>query len=133
MIEFSCKTKKEEQIMSKDKKSNHEIYENIRVVGTTPEDGFISENRIRPIDSHNQGKIHKGYAKRVVLSTNDPKKTRAVAYSMAALWVSIGLFLVILNRFIFALIFLFTGIVLILKAKKDIDKIESINKNNKSK
>lgn len=130
MIEFSCKTQKEEQIMSK-KASSHEMYKNIKVVETTPEDGFVSESKIRPIDSHNQGKIHKGYAKRVVVITNDPKKTRAVAYSMAMLWVGIGLFVIILTRFIFGSMFLFSGITIFFKAKKDIDEIESGIKNNR--
>ena len=58
----------------------------VETVETTPEDGFVHGSVIRPTKMQHYGKdstmYHKGYSKTFTYTTDDPRITRPVAYTL---------------------------------------------------
>lgn len=103
-------------------------------IKTTPEDGFVHEQNIRPaaLPTETRGKYHKGYSTTKSFSTNDPRITRPFAYGVCGLFFVIGLVMLLTGHWLFALwIFPFT-IFGFVKSKKDIDAVaEKLKKEGK--
>ena len=77
-----------------------EVYENkngftVRktTTTTTPEDGFVSQEKIRPSDPDAIGKVHMGYSKNVNFTTNDPYVALIFVSIMCMIFIVIGIFL----------------------------------------
>lgn len=94
-------------------------------IKTTPEDGFVHEQTIRPaaLPTETRGKYHKGYSTTKTFSTNDPRVTRPFAYGMCGLFFVIGLGMLLAHQWFFALSFCGVSVFGFVKAKKDIDRI----------
>jgi len=98
------------------------------VIEVTPEDGFVSDKEIRPTKMQHYGKgnrlYHKGYAKTVSYTTNDPRVTRPFIKLVCGIFFAIGLIMLLLFRdLFFGIIFIGTSIFTYIKANKDIDKV----------
>lgn len=93
------------------------------IIETTPEDGFVPESVIHPNDIDTIGKYHKGYSKTFTYTTNDPRITRPVAYTMCGIFLAIGIIMLLLQSWFFGIIFTSISIFAFFKSKKDIDKI----------
>lgn len=99
----------------------------IETIETTPEDGFVHSSVIRPVKMQHYGKdntmYHKGYSKTFTYTTNDPRITRPIAYTMCGIFLAIGIFMLLLQNWFFGIIFTATALFAFSKSKKDIDKI----------
>lgn len=108
----------------KSNKSDNGVYINVETLETTPEDGFVNQNTIRKANPDTYGKYYKGYSKTAVFTTDDPKITRPLVYSLCGLFFLIGLIMLLFRNWFFGIIFIFTSLFSYFKSKKDIDKIE---------
>lgn len=95
----------------------------IETIATTPEDGFLSQSKIRPVNINNYGKFHKGYTTTKTYMTDDPRITRLFITCVCCLFLGIGLFMLLFKIWFFGIIFIFVSIFGYIKATKDIDKI----------
>ena len=109
--------KKKETKLNKDG-----TYTITEVIETTPEDGFVHQPDINKTDNH--GEFHKGYQKKISMTTSDPKITRPFAYGICGFFLGIGLFLLLIKFYFFGLLFILISVFGFLKSKKDIDNIE---------
>lgn len=105
-------------------------YVEVRTIEITPEDGFVSENEIYPNRLDTRGKYHKGYIKRKTYTTNDPRITRPFIYSICGIFFVIGLFMFLLGDLFFGIIFQLSALIMFVKSKQDIDKVENELKKN---
>lgn len=98
----------------------------VETVETTPKDGFVHGSIIRPTKMQHYGKgnnmYHKGYSKTFTYTTDDPRITRPVAYTLCGIFIVIGIIMLLFRSWFFGIIFTATGIFALLNAKKDIDK-----------
>jgi len=98
----------------------------IETIETTPEDGFVHGSVIRPTKMQHYGKdntmYHKGYSKTFTYTTDDPRITRPVAYTLCGIFVAIGIIMLLFRSWFFGIIFTAMGIFALSKSKKDIDK-----------
>lgn len=96
-------------------------------IETTPEDGFVKDKEIRPVKMQHYGKgntqYHKGFAKTVSYTTNDPRITRPVAYGICGIFLAIGIIMLLIGNWFFGIIFTAIAIFGLVKSKKDIDKV----------
>ena len=99
-------------------------YTEIEKVETTPEDGFVHKADIHQADINNYGKYQKGYSKSVISTTNDPRITRPIAYSICGISSIIGIVLLLLHSWFLGFIFTAISVFSFFKSKKDIDKME---------
>lgn len=114
--------------MKKEKVDNTIINDlNVETIETTPEDGFVKDKTIRPVKMQHYGKgntqYHKGYAKTVVYTTNDPRISRPFVYGVCGIFLAIGILMLLIEKLFFGVIFTTTAILTFVIAKKDIDKI----------
>lgn len=116
-------------------KVNNTIINNLTVetIETTPKDGFVSDKEIRPVKMQHYGdgntQYHKGYAKTVVYTTNDPRITRPFIKVVCGIFLTIGLIMLLFRNWFFGIIFVGTSIFTYIKANKDIDKVAEKLKN----
>ena len=118
-------------------KINNTIINNLikEVIEVTPEDGFVSDKEIRPTKIQNYGEenittYHKGYAKTVSYTTNDPRVTRLFVKFMCRIFFISGLIMLLLFRdLFFGIIFVGISIFIYIKENKEIDKIAKELKN----
>ena len=57
------------------KKNSNGTITTIETIETTPEDGFVREREIKPVNFDTYGKYHKGYAKTKTFTTYDEAVT----------------------------------------------------------
>lgn len=119
----------------KKEKVDNTIINNLykETIETIPEDGFVSEKEIRPVKMQHYGKdnirYHKGNAKTVIYTTNDPRITRPFTYGVCGIFLAIGIFMLLLQNWFFGIIFTVVAIFGLIKSKKDIDKVSEELKN----
>lgn len=105
-------------------------YVEVQTIETTPEDGFVPETDIYPNRLDTKGKYYKGYVKRKTYTTNDSRITRPFIYSICGIFFVIGLFMFLLGDLFFGIIFPLSSLILFIKSKQDINKIENELKKN---
>lgn len=105
------------------KKNSNGSITTIKTIETTPEDGFVPEGLLRPTSVDTVGKYHKGYAKTKSFSTNDPRITRPFVYGTCSLILILGIVMLLTGNLFFGIVFTISGILVLNKAKKDIDKV----------
>ena len=116
-------------------KSDNTIINNLykETIETTPDDGWIEAKEINPtkINHYRKGnrKYYKGFSKTVSYTTNDPRITRPIAYSMCGIFLIIGIIMLLFRNWFFGIIFATTAISVFFKFKKSIDKIAEELKN----
>lgn len=105
--------------------------DNIKIIETNPDDGFVHQADINNTNMNNYGKYHKGYSKNISISTNDPRITRPFAFVISGLLLGIGIMTLLINLLDFDLMSIIVGLIFIIlsifaffKSKKDIDNIE---------
>lgn len=113
----------EKKTENKTTKSGIEYKE--ETIKTTPEDGFVHEQVIRPaaLPTETRGHYHKGYTTTKSFSTNDPRVTRPFVYIMCGLFFLIGLGMLLSRNCFFAVCFLGGSVFGFVKEKKRIDEI----------
>lgn len=96
-------------------------------IETTPADGFVKDKEIRPAKMQHYGEgntqYHKGLAKTVSYTTNDPKITRPVAYGICGIFLAIGIIMLLIGNCFFGIIFTAVATFGLVKSKKDIDRV----------
>ena len=96
-------------------------------IETTPLDGFVKDEEIRPVKMQHYGKgnnqYHKGFSKTVIYTTNDPKVTRPFVYGICGIFLIIGIFMLLIGNWFFGITFTATALFSFLKSKKEIDKV----------
>lgn len=96
-------------------------------IETTPEDGFVKDKEIRPVKMQHYGEgntqYHKGFAKTVSYTTNDPRITRPVAYGICGIFFAIGIVMLLIGNYFFGVIFTAVAIFGLVKSKRDIDRV----------
>lgn len=117
------------EIKEEIKKNSNGSVTNIKTIETTPEDGFVPESVLRPASRSTYGKYHKGYAKTVSVSTNNPKVTRPVVYGMCGIVLVIGILAFLTFSKFLGLIFIGFSILFFFNAKKEIDEVAKKIKN----
>ena len=98
----------------------------VETIETIPEDGFIKQSELHPansLDNEKRKTYIKGYSKTKTYTTNDPRITRPFAYSISAIFLLIGIILVMFRNYFFGIIFTLTSIFSFINSKKDIDAI----------
>lgn len=116
-------------------KINNTIINNLykETIETIPEDGFVKDKEIRPVKMQHYGKdntqYHKGYAKTISYTTNDPRITRPFAYGVFGIALLIGFFMLLIGNWFFGIIFTSTALFGFVKSKKAIDKVAEELKN----
>lgn len=104
----------------------------------TPEDGFVYENKehiatsSRETSNPPRSVWHKGYAKKITYTTNDPKITRPFTYAMCGLFLVIGIILLLSHSWFFGIVFIAGALFNFFDSKKDIDAIEKDLKKQKN-
>lgn len=113
------------------KETEHKVkgngaYVTEETITTTPEDSMVSERVIRPAatDRSVRGKATQGYSTTKTYTTNDPRVTRPFVKIMSGIFFFIGLFMLLLGKWFFALTFIPTAVFAYVKGSKDIDKVE---------
>lgn len=105
----------------------------------TSQDGFVSESKMYEYKIGHQGEYHKGDMKVTSYRTNDPRVTRPFVYGMCIIFIVIGVGILLggvilgamgampfIGMGIFlALCFIGMGVYAMIKAKKDIDRVEA--------
>ena len=121
-----------------DEGMNDTIINNLHkeTVETTPDDGFVKTKVLRPAAIRHYGKgkkqYHKGFAKTVTYTTNDPRITRPFAYGISGIFMAIGILMLLIGNWFFGITFTFFGAFAFIKAKKAIDKVaEELTKEGK--
>lgn len=109
----------------------------VEQINTTPQDGFVDEKDINPVDMDNYHKYFKGYSTNEIISTNDPRITRPFVKIVSGIFIVIGILELLfcfirfsISNVIFGLLFLFISIFGLKKANSDIDKVEQEYKKN---
>lgn len=112
--------------MEKEKKvttNNNGSYTIKEKITQTPEDGFVPNSIMEPVNNKAYGKYHKGYRTTTSFTTNDPRVTRLFVYVICTLFFAIGIFMFLIHDYIMAIPFLLVSVLSFFIAKKDIDKI----------
>lgn len=110
-------------------KNEKGLYSKTTITEKKPEDGFVSENKERMTTSWSETigsgnyKFHKGYAKKISSTTNDPIITRPVAYTICGIFFAIGIIALLLHSWLFGIAFIVMTLYAFYKSKKDIDAI----------
>lgn len=120
------------KINEKDAKEDNSIFRNTKTIETTPADGFVDEDKISPVAGDSYGKYHKGYSKRVVYSTNDPKIARTFVCGMCGIFIIIGIVLLLNKMIIFGLFISIFSITGLISEMKNINRIEKELKNKEN-
>lgn len=114
-----------------EKLSKDGVKTTIRVIETTPQDGFVPLSDINHVNMNNRGKYHKGYSKHISISTNDPRITRPFVYGICGLFGGIGIIILLISLLIHEWVLIILGFFFVIfsvfglfKGKKDIDNIE---------
>jgi len=102
------------------KLNDNGTYTTKEIIETTPDDGFVMEKDMRPIDRSR--KFHKGYSKNIVYTTNDPKIIRPFLYGICGIVFIIGIIMLLLGEWFLGIPFLVLSIVCFVKEKKVLDK-----------
>jgi hypothetical protein len=111
-------------------KNENGLYTKTTTTEKTPEDGFVYENTEHIATSwsdtnHPTRSVwHKGYAKKFSHTTNDPRITRPFAYAICGIFLTIGIFCLLLNSWFFGIVFTAVALFAFYDSKKDIDAIE---------
>lgn len=110
-------------------KNGNGLYTKKSTKEKTPEDGFVYENKERfTISSwenkNNHHLWHKGYAKKISYTTNDPRITRPFTYTVSLLFLVIGIISLISRSWLWGILFTACGLIVFFDSKKDIDAIE---------
>ncbi len=113
-----------------DKKTHYKTDENgifykEETIRTTPQDGLVQEQDIRPgsLSRETRGKYHAGHRTTKRRSTNDPRFTRGISAAFCGIFSLIGIILLPLRLWIFAAAFLGSAAFLYIKGNRDIDAI----------
>lgn len=127
------------KVNEKNVKEDNGIFRNTKTIETTPDDGFVDEDKISPVVGDRYGEYHKGYSKRIVYSTNDPKMARIFVCGMCSIFIIIGLLLLVIGIIlkligviIFGLFISIFCIVGLISEMKNIDRIEKELKNKEN-
>ena len=98
----------------------------LETLETKPEDGFVYSGLTSPVKLKHYGKdntiYHKGYSKTFIYTTNDPRITRKVAYTISGILLAIGILMLLLNDWFFGISFTTISLFAFLRSKKDINK-----------
>lgn len=116
----------------KDTKDNLGIYKKVESIEKDESDGFVHESDFNQINIDNHGRYHKGPAKTVTVSTNDPRITKPFLRLICGIFFVIGfvfLAMGIVYKSMFHIIFgafilLFTAFTYY-KAKIPMDELEA--------
>ena len=113
-----------------DEKNENGLYSKTTIKEKTPEDGFVYENKEHIayswLETQNplRSVWHKGYAKKISYTTNDPRITRPFVYSVCGIFLAIGIILLLSHTWFFGIVFTVTALLVFFDSKKDIDTIE---------
>ncbi len=105
----------------------------------TSQDGFVPETQMYAHKMGHYGQYHKGDMKVTSYRTNDPRVTRPFVYGMCILFIVIGAFILLGGIILGVLVslpimvmglflsfcFIGMGVFALVKAKKDIDRVEA--------
>lgn len=109
-------------------KKENGLYTQMSIKEKTPEDGFVYENKERIAESdqtHLRHSVwHKGYAKKISFTTNDPRITRPFVYTMCGIFLVLGIIFLLFHSWFFGISFTIVAFLIFYDAKKDIDAIE---------
>ena len=101
---------------------------------TTPEEGFVPVEKMYSSGINHHGEYHKGHMKTVSYETNDPRITRPFTYGISALFVLIGVLVLIFGsgvaKFV-AVCFIAMGVYTFISSKRKIDQVEEELKKGK--
>lgn len=107
------------------------IYKKVESVEKDFDDGFVHEADFHQVNMNNYGKYHKGPAKTVTVSTNDPRITKPFLQIVCGIFLMIGLIFLLSGMISLSILRMLMGIFFIVfisivyfNAKKPIDKIE---------
>lgn len=113
-----------------DEKNENGLYTKTTIKEKTSEDGFVYENKEHIATSWSETNHpprsvwHKGYAKKFSYTTNDPRITRPIVYTMCGIFLAIGIICLLLHSWFFGIIFTAVALFTFYDSKKDIDAIE---------
>lgn len=112
-------------------KNENGLYSKLTTKEQTPKDGFVYQNNEHiatsrsETDNPTRSVWHKGYAKKISYTTNDPRITRPFVYTVCGIFLLIGIILLLFRSWFMGIVFTTGALFTFFNSKKDIDTIEN--------